>query len=270
MTTPSTILAEANAAPRVRHDAPWVAAIALFALFAAALVLAVTRTGPGLSPDSRAYLMSARYMLQGKGISILDGNGDLEPMTHYAPLVSILLAAGGVTGADVTDVARVLNALFFAASVVLAAAVVWRATRSRFAALAAAGLLALSFDLLRTFAMVWSEPPFIFLMLLGILLLGTYIDRRRYAWLIVGAISIGLAFAARYSGAALVASCAVALLMHSGGTWRRRFGDTIVFGLIASLPMALWVARNWLLTRSCTGWCRWNRESGGRWGLLSS
>src|SRR2546428_5404030 len=68
----------------------WAATIAL-AVFTFAAVVWITRRGPGFSPDSRGYLMAAECAASGRGVSILNGDGTLVPLTHLAPLYAVLL-----------------------------------------------------------------------------------------------------------------------------------------------------------------------------------
>src|SRR4051794_22363658 len=98
--------------PFPAHNRPAMSSQGRFFLSAAVVSIAgmlalayATQSGAGLSPDSRGYLSSARFILQGKGISNLDGNGTVVPLTHFAPLYPILLAGSGA-GGDPLDRAR--------------------------------------------------------------------------------------------------------------------------------------------------------------------
>jgi hypothetical protein len=248
MTASAPISAPPDVPSQVLPRARWSVPIIFVALIAMSLVLVATRTGPGLSPDSRAYLMGARYLLQGHGFAILSGNGEIEPMTHYGPLPCILLAMVSSVGIDAIDAARYLHSTLFAGSILLAAAITWWATQSGLAALLAAMLIGFSYDLLRTHAMVWSEPSFIFFMLLGVLLLGPYLRQPTIRKLVAAALVVGTAFLARYSGVALVLSCTAAVFFNGSQAWRRRLRDSVIFVLVASLPMILWVMRNFAST----------------------
>src|SRR5207248_8022349 len=75
---------------RYQHIGVWIAAIAL-PLLGAAVVLLVTRDGPGLSPDSRGYLVAAELAAHGQGVSIRSGDGKIVPLTHLAPLYALLM-----------------------------------------------------------------------------------------------------------------------------------------------------------------------------------
>src|ERR1044071_8289230 len=59
-----------------------------------------TRYGPGLINDSIAYVAGARGILAGKGYSEVWLASDLEPITHYPPLFSLILAFVGLLGID--------------------------------------------------------------------------------------------------------------------------------------------------------------------------
>src|SRR5687767_8741164 len=49
--------------------------VALLALLAVAIATIATREGPGLTPDSRGYLVVAEQVSLGHGLKMLDGDG---------------------------------------------------------------------------------------------------------------------------------------------------------------------------------------------------
>src|SRR5687768_1519103 len=71
-----------------------IAGVAIFAVVAAAIAAFVTREGPGLTPDSRGYLLVAEQIHLGNGVTMLDGDGKKVPLTHCPPLYPIMLWAG--------------------------------------------------------------------------------------------------------------------------------------------------------------------------------
>ena len=69
-------------------------AVFILAIIAATIAAFATREGPGLTPDSRGYLLVAEQIHLGHGVTMLDGDGKKVPLTHCPPLYPIMLWAG--------------------------------------------------------------------------------------------------------------------------------------------------------------------------------
>ncbi|MEO6434358.1 MAG: hypothetical protein ABIP55_01170 [Tepidisphaeraceae bacterium] len=238
---------QSDSTPRadVAGGAAFVAALAIIAIIAAFMVGYATRDGMGLSLDSDAYLTAARQLLRGEGFT-LEGIPDPQPLTHFPPLYSLLLAGGAkLLAADVLVAARVLNVALFGGTVLMVGLILRRGIGlPRAAALVGAAVVAVSVHLLFIHAMVWSEGLFIFLILLTLGLLGAFLDGHRRSVLIGAVIAASLALLTRYAGAGLVLAGSVTLLLCGVRTRRQRFADATIFGAISCLPMAAWVLRN--------------------------
>ena len=210
---------------------------------AMALVVS-TRWGVGLSPDSIIYIVSARNLLSGHGLSTSFDPGTFVPMTHYPPLYSTLLAGIGIFGMDPVEGARWLNVFFFAANAILVGMVLHVFTRSSWLSLFGSLLMLGSFPIVQIHSMAWSEPVFLFFTLLGIFLLVIYIEEGK-PWLLVSASgAVALGFLTRYAGIALViAGMAGVYLLHQK-SWQTKLIDAMKLGTISSLPMSLWMVRN--------------------------
>ncbi len=212
-------------------------------------LLAMTRWGIGTSPDSVHYIKAARHLLGSEAAS----QGDAS-LTHFAPLYPFLLALVGLTGVDPLDGARWLNALLFGANIFLVGHIL---RSSRHAAawpwLLATVLMALSMPALSVHAVALTEPVFILLGLAGFLLLGKYLENQNVRFLVGSAFVIGIAFLARYAGAAYVMTGCAAVVLLSTAPLGRRVRDAVLFGSVASLPMLAWMLRNLTVTSTATG-----------------
>src|SRR5436190_9794232 len=136
----------------------WPLVAVLLGVLAGAVVLAATGPhGPGLSPDSAAYLSTADALAHGRGFQTY---GRL-PLTDFPPGYPLALSAWlEVFGGSVADAARAVNVLALAGLVAGTAAAL--AAYVRRAALRAAGLvlLVLAPALLHAGVFAWSEPLF--------------------------------------------------------------------------------------------------------------
>lgn len=216
--------------------------LALFvpAALAAALVWRATSGfGPGLSPDSVQFLAAARSLGAGHGWQRVEG----MPLVEWAPLLPLWLALFAKLGVAPLVTARATGAL--SAAGVAWAAGLWtmHAARSRAAGLGAGLVVALSFPLLFVSSHLWSDAPFLFFALLGVLALGESDDRP----VLVAAMWAALACLTRYLGVTLIAAGALTLFA------RRRVRDAFLFAFVAAAPLAIWLVRNAAVTGTATG-----------------
>jgi hypothetical protein len=223
--------------PREPDRATQLALLVPAALAGALVWLATRGFGPGLSPDSVQFLAAAKSLALGHGWQRVEGT----PLVEWAPLLPLWLALGAKLGMAPLVLARLTGA--FSAAGVAWATGLWgvRATGQRGPGLGAGFAVALSFPLLYVSAHLWSDAPFLFLALLGILALG---DTRP---VFLAALWAALACLTRYLGVTLVLAGAVSLLAS------RRVKDAIVYSVLAGAPLALWLARNALVSGTATG-----------------
>lgn len=224
------------------------------------LVLRATPEGLGLSDDSIAYIAGAR--------SLLDGNGYREvwlatnqPVTHFPPGFSSVLAFLGMFGLDPLRGARFLNAILFGLNAGLLGVLVWRMTPSLTSGVVIAALFVLNGDLLQVHTVAMSEPLFISLTLLSFWMFDLYFERPpstvgkgvagEWWWLVACAAFAGLAYLTRYAGLALAATFLVAIFVLRT-TWRKRLTSIGIF-LAGFLPWVLiWALRNRIIADNTT------------------
>jgi hypothetical protein len=231
--------------------------VVFLAIVAAALAAFATREGPGLTPDSRGYLLVAEQLQLGHGLKMLDGDGKKVPLTHAPPLFPLMLWSGdALLAGDRHAAARAINVALFALNVLLAGMMAWRASnRSAVAAILAAGLAAVGLDLVLVHSMVWTEPTFLFCTFASVYCLGRYLDDGRVGPLAVAAVFAGLAFATRYAGAALMLASGLLVLFAAprSKNFVRRIADAFVYSLLSAGVMFVWLARNAMTTRDADG-----------------
>lgn len=224
----------------------WVALVAGIGMFA---VWYSTRWGPGLISDTFQYVASARYFVSGKGFAIPYGDGELEPMTKYPPMFSIVLAIFEFAGMSALQGARVVNVLLFGVNIFLVFLSVRQLTRSRshsFALLASL-LFSVSFVLIEVHSWALSEALYICLGLCTFLTLDRYFKEIKRKWLIVSAFLVACVVLTRYVGLSLILAVIV-VIFCSRLNKIQKFKDALLFGAIAVLPVALWTLRGYVLT----------------------
>jgi len=215
------------------------------------VVLRATPEGLALSDDSIAYIAGARSMLAGQGYreAWLASN---QPVTHFPPAFSSVLAFFSWFGPEPLNVARYFNALLFGLNAGLLGVLAWRMTPSLTAGVVIAALFILNSELLQVHTAAMSEPLFIFLSLLSLWMFDLYFERHtHWLWLVLCGTFVGMAYLTRYAGLALIATFVVALIILRD-SWRKRLESIGIF-LAAVLPWILgWTIRNRLVAENTT------------------
>ncbi len=222
----------------------------LLALTAIALaLLATSRHGPGFSYDGVRYIAAARNLVEGRGFSDVTG----APLTLWPPLFSALIALPFGAGVDPLEAARWLNALAFAAVILLVFRILEPVMRWKALALLFGAGLLVSRSMIERAAMVHSEMIFT----AGLLLFVAVMARHRVlpsTLTAAGAAACaGLAFLTRYVGAILVPAGVLLLATTPFVPWRRRLKHLAVHLLVAGAPIALWCGRNWTISGTLLG-----------------
>ena len=228
--------------------------IALAALAGAAIALARQATyGATLYWDSVNYISVARNLLAGDGLESFLGVAYIT----WPPLYPLTLAGASLGVMDPLVIAGPLNAAIFALTIFAVGRYLRDRLSSRYLALWACLALALSIHLTGLAATALSEPLFILLTTLALMRADDYLSHnnahnKRSALLWAAAFS-ALAWQTRYVGVVVPAVISLAVLLQASAPLRDRLRRGAVFALIACLPMAAWLLRNYLLTGRLTG-----------------
>lgn len=214
------------------------------------LILYATPQGLGLSDDSIAYIAGARSILNGDGYreAWLASN---QPVTHFPPGFSSLLALVGIAGLDPLRGTRLVNSLLFGLNIFLLGIIGWKMTKSQIAGFVLAVLFLVNYSLFRVHSTAMSEPLYVFLTLAPFLTFYYYFELKQKRWLILTGCLVGLAYLTRYAGLALFATFlfSLILLRHP---WKFRLSRSAIF-VASFIPFALgWNIRNQLVADNAT------------------
>ena len=191
-----------------------------------------------LSADSITYLSAATHLRAGDGLVDFTH----EPLAHFPPVLPVLLAPGGRSLGWATIVGAV------AAAAVAVSLLQLLASRVRIGvALAGTTVYALSQAAVRIESTVWSETPYLALALAAMWVLARKnLTVSRSA--VAGGLA-GLAFLTRYSGAAIVVTGFVMVLVATASAGRARQRRCVLAFLTPPAVLAaLWIARNLVAT----------------------
>jgi len=229
------------------------ATILLLLALAGALILQYsTPIGLGLTNDSQAYLNGARNLLDGKGYGYTSGRGEVKPITHFPPAYAATIAGVSlVSGLEPQRAARVLALVLFAANILLAALLLWWVTRSRLMGVLGALLVLTSEIVFYVHGYLLSEPLYLLVSGVALLLTAVYFERQRWPLLAFAGVLASYAYLTRYVGAAVIAAILIALLLVQPGL-KQKIRSALVF-LAFSLPGVIaWSLRNLRLTGNPT------------------
>jgi 4-amino-4-deoxy-L-arabinose transferase-like glycosyltransferase len=207
------------------------------------LDLSIIGHGAGATGDAVWYMQGAENILKGYGYGIIRGDGFL-PTTLYPPFYSIFLAGFGWFGISIYKMAGVLNAMLLGINIYLTGWIIHRLTGSAAASIFASAFALLSFDLFVLHTWVMSEPLYITLTLLSLLLTLNYRKNQHLGYLLMAGLLAGLSVITRYVGISLVATLCLWILVFGNGTKKRQIMDTAVLAILGLLPVALFFLRN--------------------------
>lgn len=194
------------------------------------LLLSITTSGLGISPDSVSYITAARNLAQGSGLF----QCDTSPFVLFGPVYPFLLAfLYRLTTIDPYQIARFINAVCYGLIVVLSYVLAKRNVPAM--TLPIVITVFLGAPLLSVSLMVWTEPLFIFLSLIFFLSLS------RSSSPYPSALLAAVASLTRFAGITLIGSGFLYLLFN------KRFKAALLFGISALIPFSLWLLRNWFL-----------------------
>lgn len=217
-----------------------------FAVITAAAVgiymLAVSmRLGPGVGGDAVIYITSAKNLLAGNGLGLVNPAGDFRLLPYFPPFYPLFLAFFGLLGFSIAKIAGILNIVLFTLTIILIGLWIKRTTKNTVASFLGSLLLACSPILIPAYSWAMSEPLCIFLGTTGLILFDRYLEYHTPRSLIGSAICCGLSFLTRYSAAAYIAMGGIFLLCFQKQELKKRISSAFQFGLISIFPMILWL-----------------------------
>ena len=214
----------------------------VLAVIGALAVLMATSSIIGLGPDSATYLSAAVNFSRGHGLSVFD----TSPLAIFGPAYPRLIAAVMGLGLSPLQAARWINAVAAGATVWLAYLIIRRHVTAPWIRIAATATVLISSILLQVEAMAWSEPLFIALSLLLIVMLESILAQRGpMVTVILAGMVAAVAFLDRYAGLALILLGVACLISPiSKRNWRRPLSQSAVYLVFAGAVPLVWMMRN--------------------------
>ena len=223
------------------------AAVSL-ALVSGLLVVVANWSGVGWSWDTSDYVAVGKNFASGNGL--LDAPG--IPMTVRPPGLSILIGVGDLLGLSVNLTVQILNVICAIVTVLGTFRLLQIAKVKKNIALIAAAFVAFSPALLWQYSMIWSEPPFIALVVIAMIVALKPVSASKFTLLIVLFTAL---FFVRYVGPVFSASIALSAAWFD----RQKLGliksalMNFTKLLVSLIPVWYWLQRNESIDGTLTG-----------------
>ena len=224
-----------------KQTGTWLTAALICAAAGAGLLFISMAQGVGVGGDATIYITSARNLLAGKGLGLINAAGDFRLIPYFPPFYSLVLAVPGLFTDNLPLAALILNLVLHAGLVFLITYWTISVSDNLFPGLLLGMLLAGSPIIIPAASWAMSEPLAILLGFAGLILLEkSLVEDQRFAFW-VSAILLGLSFLTRYSSAAFIGAAVLLIFFFEGATWKKRFLRAFVYGLVSVIPMIVWL-----------------------------
>jgi hypothetical protein len=219
-----------------------------FALCAAVLSITSNLSGVGWSWDTSDYVAVGKNFA--KDLTLLDATG--LPMTVRPPGLSILIAVGDWLGLGVNFTVQILNAVSAVIVVLCTSHLLQLANTRKFITAIATAFVAFSTALLWQYSMIWSEPPFIALLMIAFVVS----LRKMNVAKVLGLIFLFIAlFFIRYVGPVFAVAITTASIYFDRRQlgWLKSVAANVLALGVSFIPVWWWLARNQDIDGTLTG-----------------
>ena len=226
--------------------------LALFGFIGASIILySTSRYGVGLPNDGVLYIVVARHIADGNGVTFND-----SPVVLHPPLYSVILSVLDYSlGIDPLSSAPIVNAILFGIIVYFSGMLFNKFVSSSYIpSLILIFFLLVTSPLYEVALIAWSEPLFICLVLIYLFGCQQYAVKEDWNSILLMSLSTSLACLTRYIGIILIPmGMAHILLISAAKQMKARGRHLIIYLLIAVVPIGLWILRNFLLSDTWFG-----------------
>jgi hypothetical protein len=207
--------------------------------------------GIGISPDSIAYIGTARNIIGGNGFTEFTGTPLVAFPLIYPSFLAIIMF---VTQTDIVVLAPFLNGLLFATLVFLSGVILERFKyKTNLYKRILLAIMICSPSLIEIYTMLWSETVFILLIIVFIYFFQRYFRTHSYKSLVSAAIIAAIAFDTRFAGITIIGTGCLLLFFDKNLTWKRKTFHISVFGSIGVSLVVVNLIRNVLIGGLATG-----------------
>jgi len=221
----------------------------LFGICGASIIYFSTPGGPSVGSDSVMYLLSAKNLVDKGYFGIIWGQGSLEPLAQYhPPALSLLLAGLYALGMDVLNAMRFIDIVAFGLLLFFVGFLSYRITAKVSLSIQLSMLFLCTPFIFSSYTDAMSESLFYFFMVVSLLSLLLYLERKSRSALIASAFLALGALMTRYIGVTISVTCLLGIMILSQQNWKNRISDAFIFGLLSPGLSLIWFAWSFLTT----------------------
>jgi hypothetical protein len=165
-------------------------------------------------------------------------------MTHFPPLFPLALSVSHLMNVPVVDFARFANAVLMVFNAGLLMGLVYRYSRSFWAAVLSGGWYVALWPVVSLHLMLWTEPLFIGITLLFISSLSKYLGGGSLRYAALAGLLASVAFLTRYVGVSGIAAGGLVCLLAVAKDTRRGLKGLAAFSISAISMPCIWIIRN--------------------------
>ena len=243
----------------------WIIAALICAAAGAGLLFISMSQGIGVGGDATIYITSARNLLAGKGLGLINAAGEFRLIPYFPPFYSLVLAFFGIFTPNLPLAALIFNLFLHAGLVFLITFWTIRISDSLFPGLLLGLLLAGSPIIIPAYSWAMSEPLAILLGFGGLILLEkSLIEDLRFGYW-CSAVLLGLSFLTRYSSAAFIGAAVLLIFCFEGEKLKERFLKTLFYGIVSVIPMIIWLIIDFAKTNTVASRSMLNGKTGELW-----
>ena len=243
----------------------WLTASLICAAAGAGILFISMAQGVGVGGDATIYITSARNLLAGKGLGLINAAGEFRLIPYFPPFYSLVLAFLGLFTSNLPGAAMILNLVLFAGLIFLITFWTLRISDRLFPGLLLGMLLAGSPMLIPAYSWAMSEPLSILLGFAGLILLEKSLIENQKPAFFLSAVLLALSFLTRYSSAAFIGAAVLLIFFFEGETLRERFLSALSYGLVSVVPMLVWLVIDFAQTSTVSSRSMVNGRAGELW-----
>ena len=197
--------------------------------------------------DTRMYMEYAENLAAGDGF-LSELKSEKRYLIWWPPLFPVVLAFFRLLGVEPAETGRYLNAIVFGLIILIAGYWLYKHIRSRLIVVAASTAVMVSYPLPRISSHVMTETLFIWVTLLALVQIESFLSgRTAKTGFLLSIVFSASAPLIRWIGLTVIFTGIILILTRQGTPARVRWKLAVLYGAASSLPLALWLTRNWIV-----------------------
>ena len=215
--------------------------LAGFAALACFIMIYDMAWGPWAFSDSAAYIVAARNLVAGNGLSIPTPDGSLSPLRLHQPLYPLVMSFFLLFDIHPFTTTTVLNVASFSLSILLIGYGCYYFSKSKMFSIVMVFLMTWCPYVIENYDGAMSEPLYLFLTLLNFMAVLLFLEKRKNWVLICAALTAGLSILTRYIGIVNVVGGALMIFFFLQEKTKNRAYTAFFYSFLAALLPVVWI-----------------------------